>query len=890
MPALSIKNASGMPKRNKHMEVLKKLAPTRKQKEQTDVAEMFAYELMSMCHGVNTRSPERIAQILENYQLHAGKWPDIKAASKDYKLKVEGQEISFAQGEVRHYPLVDRVSQAMVGDIGAAGVRPNIRDTTRGGTQKRMQVRAERTQAFLESNFIKPMQDRIRLDYYAKLGIQDPNAIPVEQQKQIASEIESRIQAETPVDFEKDLTGIKLEVETIGQKLIDGFVRTKKVAELFAYGGADAVSNAEEYYRVQHDQGKLNIECLDLLNTQWYGSSDCRTAQKAQVAYTSKWLTPHDLISKYSGEINLSGVDDISTLLAKRPSQGKTTTERSRIRDKNKSYGQHIKSKDRTTIRTADAAGVDILTREGQNQLWSLFATMSQRAGAEYGIEEEYVTWRWARRLKKVYRRNPETREIERFYFDEHYVPNDLIDLEVVDILAPEIWEATCIGNQIWHNVRPVPYQYKSIADPFDVDLPIFGQRYNDANGTTHPTSHVDKGKIWNLRFNQLMRKLEEDEALDIGKVLSVSTTAIPDGWGFSDFVKSVVRNRITMVNDSADGFDQQNRGSGISSTDLSRNSDVANTIKKLEYAESMVISVMYSSPDALGSISQYASGETARMNVRGSDRISRDFHTNRRSLMRDILQYCLRSLVRMAPDNPEIVDGMLSDKEISYLISNKESIQSTDLEVEVEDSITDNEELNSIKGNLINFLAGKDISPSELIDFFRAKSLNELHERARKYDRKREREGAASAQQQLAQLQEAEQKAEALRKTIRAEKLQDEQAARQHEIERARIFSSQQERANDVDRDGVNDANTRAESQRIHEAFQNERDRAVRIAETSAKIDADLLKAGIKKAEKIEVSEKSAQTAKEITKMTTEANKSISKAKDSKKKDGSMQ
>lgn len=73
-------------------------------------------------------------------------------------------------------------------------------------------------------------------------------------------------------------------------------------------------------------------------------------------------------------------------------------------------------------------------------------------------------------------------------------------------IWAPELWSGTRINGKVYVNVGPVEYAYKSLLNPFDVKLPIYGAIFQSTNANTF--GYVDALRPWQKLYYAIMTRL----------------------------------------------------------------------------------------------------------------------------------------------------------------------------------------------------------------------------------------------------------------------------------------------------------------------------------------------------------------------------------------------
>ena len=76
-----------------------------------------------------------------------------------------------------------------------------------------------------------------------------------------------------------------------------------------------------------------------------------------------------------------------------------------------------------------------------------------------------------------------------------------------------EVWEGTKIGHHdscLYLNIQPIPGQYKSIFNPYEVQLPYVGREYDTHMNNAENVAPIDLGKPSQMEFDTLMLKLSK--------------------------------------------------------------------------------------------------------------------------------------------------------------------------------------------------------------------------------------------------------------------------------------------------------------------------------------------------------------------------------------------
>lgn len=770
------------------------------QKKSNDFA--MAKDFMDYFDMVNEVSPDKVRRLQENFELHAGRWPDIQKINPSIKIQLGDENAVLGSGLLNHYPIVDRVSKSVVADLQMRPLIPIIRDNSSKARNHRDRIRLERVKAYFQNAVLGPELQRVTQQYDMQNGIIDPIRLSIEDQRQRQFDIERRFREETPEEIFNYMQRLNTPDELVAEALFKEGLRYTKARRKFATGGENAVVTAEEYYRM----GIINkMPYLEVLNPKWViwgGSEHCEFAEDGQFAKYVQYLTPEDVITKYSTHLMGKDVKRLSDIYSEIPGY---SNDRERGQDSNR-QGIQRRLVDLFADNPQLQAEVDPRTREGQDKLKALYANITHHSRDGYGIKESYITWRWMRRVKFVTRL--ENGVLETYIRDHHYKKDPFAgDIEVNEHAIPQTWHGVKLGDEFYINIKPIEYQYNNINDPFDVKLGIYGGKYNTFQNNVRNASLIDLGKPWQYKYNVLMKKMEEHQATDIGKVFLGTSTMRPKGWSWAQWYKSLFVARTAIVRNHREGVNNLD-ASFFRSVDLSRTDTIASDIQQLEYFENKVITAMYYSPQKIGDISQYATNQNTQMAVQGVDRQMFRFHERNRQIKENVLTAFLHLCLYAYKDNEQVKSTVLDDflKAHYELNFNTTEGNFSNFTLHVVDDFQESEKLNQMRNLALTFLQN-GMTPSQLAALMEAESVSEVKQFLEDIEREQKRAEEEQFKREESLLEQQRKNAEAQLQLQQAFLQAEAERERQTKIRLAEINSLQLENANDVDRDKINDA-----------------------------------------------------------------------------------
>lgn len=762
----------------------------------------LAKDYMDYFDQANELNVERVSKIQENFDIHAGRWPTIESLNSGIEIALGGENVTLGSGKLHHYPIIDRVSKSVVSDLIMRPLIPVIKDSSAKGRSHRERVRLEKVKTFFQKTVIEPGIQIATMEFDQANGVMDPQTLPEEVQKQREFEIQNRFKQETPEEIFSYMERLTTPDEMVAEALVSEGMKHTRAKSKFATGAENAVVAAEEYYRVNLINGLPEIEVLNPKWVVWGGSEHTEFCEDSQFAKYVQYLTPEDAITKYSSFLMGKDIKKLSNLYSQIPGY---TKDNDRKRSKS--------GIDRTLVDLfADNPelnnDINLRTKEGQDKFKDLHRHLTHGFKEGYGIRECYITWRWIRKVNFVERVVDGVVKV--LVRDEHYKMDPLAgDLSVTPKAIPQVWHGVKLGEEFYINVEPLPWQYTNINNPWDVKLGIFGGKYNTYQNNTENSSLVDLGKPWQYKYNLLMKRMEEHQATDIGRVFLGTTSMLPKGWTWAQWYKSLFLARTAIVSNHREGTNSLD-ASIFRSVDLSRTNDIQSDIAQLEYFENKVITSMYYSPQKIGDISQYATNSNTQASLAGVDRQMYRFHNRNREIKERVLNTFMHLCIYGYKDNDEVKNTILDDFLKAHYELNFNSVEHSNFSLSVVDDFRESEKLEQMRQLALTFLQN-GMTPGQLSAIMNAESMAQLQQYLEDIDRKVRENQQAEFNREEALIEKQRQSAEAQLQLQQQFISAENQRMDDVKIRLAEINSLQMENAQDVNRNKVNDSLERA-------------------------------------------------------------------------------
>ncbi len=581
-----------------------------------------------------------------NYDLYNGRL-DVEMYDDPICFEIEGESIKFDNGAVTHYPLISQIANAMHGEIINRPFRPTAKDTGPLRDTLRSKKWNELIRDYLQSTVVNPLQEEL----LQSIPREQLAQLSPEQQQQFQAQLSQEVSARTPkeiMDFMQN--DYRTPTERQAQQLLDYLVDTQDIRWKQSEGFKHAIITGEEVYYtgIRHDEPVF--EPVNIMYFTCGGSQNTEWVQKKTWARYEQWLTYEDATQKYAEYLKpkhykyLEGYIEPIGGTRKDFNEPKHNLTEQRFMYDVSHNSDHYEKK---------YGKVNYKTKEGQYKLGEIYKDVIAKYGGEYGkspsnygVREAHIVFRDKRKLRRVTR--VVGGKVERFWMDEHYEVRPE-DIKVVDVWVDEIWEGTILGtgsDPLFINIQPIPYQYKSVFNPFDVDLPYYGKKYNTHMNNTKNISLVDRGKAYQMDFDVEMSKLKRDLATNIGTVFVMLMGMKPDSWKWQEWLNTMKNSHLLLADPHKHGlnnFDPQI----MRSVDLSKVSDIANRIQMLNFFRENLIQSMFFNSSRLGGIGQHATNLNIQTNTGASfNQTEAYFETHRVIVQKALDAYLSRAKI----------------------------------------------------------------------------------------------------------------------------------------------------------------------------------------------------------------------------------------------------
>lgn len=761
--------------------------------------------------GVDSELKTKQEKYKLNYDLANGR-ADISAAYKDLvSFMLKDEKVDIGLNNVHHYPIINQIVQGMTGQWLKRPLEPIVYDVSAHGMSQRKREHAELIQAFLQKTLIDPEVNRITQKFFMDNGIQDPYSLTIEEQQQVQSQIDAQVQQGLKDIEEYMKKGYKSPSSIQAQKLMNYLMKELRIKETCGMNFEHYLITGEAYFYTGIRHNRPVFEKVNPMWFSWGGSQNTEFAEDGEFCKYTQYIKVSEFFNRYGDILTNSDIKKVSNLITTRGANG--------YNYESGEFRSELIMEIDSQFGETESMPYDFKTRKGQQDIAGLYAKVAQTLGISRreldvaSIRETHITFRSLRKLYSVKRLV--NGKVQHYYRSEDYVEDPLKgDLEVKTIWVPEIWECRKFGAKdgLYLEKRPIPYQYRSLNNPFDVKQPYVGQKLNNLSGNSENVSIVDLGKVWNLDFDIMQARLKEKLATDVGKVFLMAMELIPDGYTPGQWLQALKYGKIAPIqmNEAAmQGITPQ----VLKEIDLSQVIELDKMMNALQYYQTQTAISMYYNPSMLGQISPYITTSNNQQNIQQSANQTEKIFSSYTNIIERALNNLLKAARIAYKDNDEILRWVMDDGSVAELELDSEMLDRSEMGLFITNDWADIQSTEFIKNNVLSLIQNQ-YPVSDIIRISSAKSTSEMITIAENQERKAEemRQAQTQEQQQMQnQMMEQQKQIEQMKMQFQSQ-MKDKDIA--GKIQGIQLDREKFAMAQDLDRDGINDANERKDKE----------------------------------------------------------------------------
>lgn len=735
------------------------------------------------------RDEKRIKNLEINYGLFNGKL-DISTYDDAVCFNIGGEKITLDYNNISHYPLISQIANAIVGEQEERPFNPMVKSNRHAKNTLATKEYEKNIKNYLSTNVLQPKREDIIQNLSQRYGITDLFSMSIEEQQQFGSEVEGQLIRDTPEEIIDYLTNdFTTSLEKQAQKMLDFLVEYNDIWYQQLIGFKHAVITGEEYYYQGIRNEELVFEYVPPMYFQWGGSQRTEWVQHGTWAKLESWYTEEDIVQRHFKHLSDRDIKDLA--FYPEPIGG---VKHRAFYDAENNVPQQILMETLATNPALKAkySDVNIKNQRGQQQYKNLVTDVFGKDKSinngilGHGIRESHIVFRDKRILKRVTRIANDKKV--KFWVDEHYQSVDE-DYEVTKHWIDEVWEGYKLGtyDNKYVGIQPIPYQYKSLDNPNNVDLPYSGKRYNTHDNVQKNVSMIDIGKTLQKDFDTTMASIKHDLNTGMGKGFMIYMNMIPEGIKWQDWM-DVLRNSGLMIADphkkGSNGFDAQ----FLKPFDLDKAANVANKVQIAEYFRTSLARTMYFNDTRLGQIGQYSNVQNTQANEVASYKQTALFFTQHNKILEKTLNAYLNVARFYYKDFPEKAALFLDDVSLAELIASPRSSYKS-LGIMFNNSAQDIKKLDILRNNTLSLIQNPQAMTEGVLDLVLSNTEGEIRDIIKRESLRAEK----NRQEQLAAMRESEQ--------VKAQtEIQKEQIKQDREDQRLREKLRSQELRTQID------------------------------------------------------------------------------------------
>lgn len=610
------------------------------------------------------RDNKRLNKFKINYDLANGRLDTSLYDVEDDYCMIDGERVTISKGEIPHIPMTSLVIKSLYGEQLQRPWKISVDDESPLKDSIQTEEWKKQLKAYIQTNVITPYEDQAMERIMAEVGQLDQSLLSPEEiqnlQQQIQQQVQSEVAFNTPEELLEYMSNdYQNPIAKQAQELINHLDKKFNIKSLEVEGFTHMLPTAEEYYYVNMTEHGLEFDMVPPDSVEYGGPAEEVWVQKMDWCKIEKWTTVRDIRTRYAEVLKPSHIAELDKLYE--PRYGSSHYQN----DNNphlKRY-MHEFSSDPDGVQER-YGNQDWRLKENFSNIANAFFNIKDRWGddaklSEFSIRETKIFWKEDRVMYRVYRL--EEGKVVRYYYDEHYVPS-AEDLEVKKIIAPEVWECTKLGTEdpIYLNIRPIKGQYKSNENPYEVELPVIGRKYNTYRNRTENISIVDLMKQFQRDYDTEMAALRRDLASNIGKVFVMLINAKPKNMSWSDMLSIAKEHNLMLIDPvqrGAGGIDPQ----FLKEVNMSKMSEIAERVNLLQSILANLYRVAGFNEHRVGQGGQYANTANIQQQTAAAFNQTEPMF----EMHREIVQHALTRLMNMArvyyKEHPEELRNILS-------------------------------------------------------------------------------------------------------------------------------------------------------------------------------------------------------------------------------------
>ena len=381
------------------------------------------------------------------------------------------------------------------------------------------------------------------------------------------------------------------------------------------------------------------------------------------------------------------------------------------------------------------------------------------------GIPVHRVRWKSFRKMGYWSYMNPDTGEVMRELVNEDFLIDKNDPSQTLEwFWINEYWEGVRIGDEtrgIYLNIQPCRIQYRTLENPTACKSGYVGTVYNSVNSQS--VSLMDRLVPWVYLYMIIWYNTELLIATNPGKIATIDTSLIPNGWEPEKWFMYIKQMKIAFVNtynegSKAERYGDVNMSTQTKSLDMELGNSIQYNLQLLDFIEQKIEMTSGITRQRKGAISaSELVGNTERSVVQSSHITEEWFRVHNYTKVRvceallEVAKVCLQ-------DGENKVMQYITDDMADVIFNVDGSALEIDHAVFVTDMASDYEALQAFKDNIRFALQSDKIEFSQIVDVYNSESIADLKAKTKQIEQERAQAQQAQVQAEQQMMQEQQQ------------------------------------------------------------------------------------------------------------------------------------
>lgn len=735
------------------------------------------------------RDEERLKRFRVNYDLANGRGDSLLEMQSQFTpQKIEEEIISSGTTPVRHLPIINQIYDAMVGAQMQAAIKFTAIDTSGYSTTMRQKKRLELNQQWLQENIISPIEQQVAMQVMMENGITQQTQLDPDQQQDLQADVQNRMKFRLVDDIDKFMAkDYKTPPETEVQKLVNYLFKACDFKYVTDENFKNVIIIGGEVYRIIIRNGFPKLEIVNLAGFWFQSARNKLFVDEADIIKYEQSPTIADILTWHGTELYKGKYKD-------------------KLMDLRKNF--NIKHKELDNIVSFPGhdqimkAHPPINTPEGQRYARALMTIFG--GSSSEGMDYCHYVWKSFGKLKAIKRKTEIGVQI--FYVDENYEFNPLKkDIEESIEIVPEIYQTSKIGNDIYVDKGPLPYQYRSRQNPFEVRMNYVGAMYNTLGGNSQNVSPIDLGKPWQHKINVQAAKIEDADRKNLGNVLAFPRKGRPSNTTWSQWMSLLKNEGILLHDDSSEGLTASDL-QAIRAIQVGSTSEIEARIPYLEFLRNQMSLSMGFNPSRLGNQDPNLSVTNNRQNIVQSTIQTEHIYRTHNKVIENVMNNLVNTAKITLRDNPIKASYVLDDMSVAELNLDFDLLDTAEQNIYVNNSMEDQKTLERINMLAQPYIQNGIIDLEDSIMLELAKNPGDLLNTAKESTRKNEARMQQKMEMDKQMAEQQNQLAQQLEQMRQEMELEKQRRDLETRLLVAQIDSQKFANQFDIDKSGLND------------------------------------------------------------------------------------